>query len=45
MVWVVVRETDHVTPTCVVEDIVEITALSVNIPHNLHEEDHGIKTI
>ena len=45
MVWVVVRETDHVTSTCVVEDIVEITALSVNIPHNLHGDHHGIKAI
>ena len=39
MVWVVVRETDEVTSTGVMKDIVEVTTLSVNITNDLTERE------
>ena len=37
MVWVIVWETDEVTPTSVMEDIVEVTTLAMDITNNLRE--------
>ena len=37
VVWVIVWETDEVTPTSVMEDIVEVTTLAMDITNNLRE--------
>ena len=39
VVWVIVGETDEVTPTSVMEDIVEVTTLAMDITNNLRERE------
>ena len=37
VVWVIVMDTDEVTPTSVMEDIVEVTTLAMDVTNNLRE--------
>ena len=43
VVWVIIRETDEVTPTSVMKHIVEVTTLAMDVTNNLRgrEEREG----
>ena len=43
VVWVVVRETDEVTPTGVMKDVVKVTTLSMNVTNHLNHGERESK--